>query len=177
MKKLPLAITTFEKIRDKQQDYIYIDKTDIAYQLINRGEYYFLSRPRRFGKSLFIDTLSDLFQGKKELFKDLAVYNKWDWDIHYPVINISLNTGDFSSKEGIESRILQILDINKENLNVICSQPRDIPHCFTELIANIYQKYQQKVVILIDEYDKPILDNITNKEAALTAREFLKRQS
>jgi len=174
MKKLPLAITTFEKIRDKQQDYIYIDKTDIAYQLINRGEYYFLSRPRRFGKSLFIDTLSDLFQGKKELFKDLAVYNKWDWDIHYPVINISLNTGDFSSKEGIESRILQILDINKENLNVICSQPRDIPHCFTELIANIYQKYQQKVVILIDEYDKPILDNITNKEAALTAREILK---
>jgi len=62
MKKLPLAIATFEKIRDKQQDYIYIDKTDIAYQLINRGEYYFLSRPRRFGKSLFIDTLSDLFQ-------------------------------------------------------------------------------------------------------------------
>jgi len=174
MKKLPLAIATFEKIRDKQQDYIYIDKTDIAYQLINRGEYYFLSRPRRFGKSLFIDTLSDLFQGKKELFKDLAVYKQWDWTVSYPVINISLNTGNFNNKKELESRIFDIIDYIKEQHSVKCKKDWNIPSCFNELIANIYEKYQQKVAILIDEYDKPILDNITDKEAALTAREILK---
>jgi len=174
MKKLPLAITTFADIRDKEQDYLYVDKTKIARQLIDRGKYYFLSRPRRFGKSLFIDTLSDLFKGKKSFFKGLSVYNQWDWDTHYPVINISLNTGRFNTEEGIESRILQILEINQKNLGVICQKSDDIPHCFTELIASIYEKYQQKVVILIDEYDKPILDNISHKAQAMVARDILK---
>jgi len=174
MKKLPLAITTFADIRDKEQNYLYVDKTEIAWQLIDRGKYYFLSRPRRFGKSLFIDTLSDLFKGKKELFKGLAVYHQWDWDIHYPVINISLNTGDFSSKEGIIERILDILDHTKKHLGVRCKKNNSIPSCFTELIENVYEKYQQKVIILIDEYDKPILDNISKKETALIARELLK---
>ena len=74
MKKLPLGITTFEDIRDKKKNYLYIDKTQSVWQLIDRGKYYFLSRPRRFGKSLFIDTLSDLFQGKKQLFEGLFIY-------------------------------------------------------------------------------------------------------
>jgi hypothetical protein len=174
MKKLPLAITTFADIRDKSENYLYVDKTEIAYQLIDRGRYYFLSRPRRFGKSLFIDTLSDLFQGKKELFENLAVYKKWDWTVKYPVINISLNTGSFITKDGIESRIFDIIDFTKELHDVKCKKDKDIPSCFNELIANIYQKYQQKVVILIDEYDKPILDNITNTGQALVAREILK---
>ena len=149
MKKLPLAITTFEKIRDKTSNYLYVDKTEIAYQLINKGEYYFLSRPRRFGKSLFIDTLSDLFQGKKGLFEGLWVYSKWDWDTHYPVINISLNTGSFGTKEGIESRIFDIIDYTREQHGVECKKDWDIPSCFTELIANIYKKYQQKVAGVI----------------------------
>jgi len=174
MKKLPLAITTFEKIRNKQENYLYVDKTEIAYQLINRGEYYFLSRPRRFGKSLFIDTLSDLFQGKKALFEDLSIIDKWDWDAHYPVLHISFNTGDFSSKERMENRIIQILESHQKRLNITCSHANDIPYCFTELIAAAYEKYQHKVVILVDEYDKPILDNINNKETALVAREVLK---
>ncbi|MCK5663221.1 MAG: AAA family ATPase, partial [Thiotrichaceae bacterium] len=118
MKKLPLAITTFSDIRDKAQNYLYVDKTEIAWQLIERGKYYFLSRPRRFGKSLFIDTLSDLFKGKKTLFKGLSVYEQWDWDISYPVINISLNTGNFSSKEDIIERILDVLEHTKKHLGV-----------------------------------------------------------
>ena len=81
MKKLPIGIQTFSEIRE--ENYAYVDKSGIAVDLINGGKYYFLSRPRRFGKSLFIDTLSDLFQGKKDLFKGLAVNNKWDWDIKY----------------------------------------------------------------------------------------------
>ena len=114
MKKLPLAITTFEKIRDPEKNYLYVDKTALALKLIDNGEYYFLSRPRRFGKSLFIDTLSDLFQGRKELFEGLTAYKQWDWNAAYPVIHISLNSGDFSSKEGIKNRLFDVLDENKE---------------------------------------------------------------
>ncbi len=174
MKKLPLAITTFEKIRARSKNYLYIDKTEFAWQLINNGEYYFLCRPRRFGKSLFIDTLSDLFQGKKKLFKGLAIYDKWDWDTNNPVINISLNTGDFRTEQGIQSQIFNVLKKVQKKLKVNCDESQNIPGCFSELIENIYEKYQQKVVILIDEYDKPILDNLTNTEQGLCAREILK---
>jgi len=174
MKKLPLAITTFADIRDKKQNYLYIDKTEIAWQLIDRGKYYFLSRPRRFGKSLFIDTLSDLFQAKKEFFKGLDIAEKWDWDTSFPVINISFNTGDFRSEQGIKSRIFHILKMLQEKHGISCDDKNDIPACFTEVIVKIYRKYQQRVVILIDEYDKPILDNIAEKQTALIAREILK---
>jgi len=102
------------------------------------------------------------------------VYPQWDWDKHYPVINISLNTGRFNTEERIESRIIDTLKQNGKKLGVKCEEPRNISSCFSELIENIYEKYQQKVVILIDEYDKPILDNITHKETALIAREVLK---
>ncbi len=174
MKKLPLGITTFADIRDAQENYLYVDKTGIAAQLIDAGRYFFLSRPRRFGKSLFLDTLSDLFKGKKTLFAGLSVYEQWDWNTCYPVINISLNTGDFRTAQGIEQRLLNVLKQVQRHLEVHCDAPHEVPACFTELIENTYKKYQQKVVILIDEYDKPILDNITNQELALAAREILK---
>jgi len=174
MKKLPLGITTFADIRDPSENYLYVDKTAIAYKLIDSGRYYFLSRPRRFGKSLFLDTLSDLFQGKKDLFKGLSVYNQWDWDIHYPVIHISFNSGDFRSEQGVLDRIFDILEMNKTHLQVNCNNTQVFSACFRKFIENTYNKYQQKVVILIDEYDKPILDNINNKEQALVARDLLK---
>ena len=174
MKKLPLAITTFEKIRDPQENYLYIDKTHIAFDLINNGTYYFLSRPRRFGKSLFIDTLGDIFQAKKSLFKDLAIYNKWDWDIQYPVIKIDFNTGNFTNEKGITNRVFTILENSQQQLGITCEKQDSIPSWFEELILKAYEKHQQKLVILIDEYDKPILDNIGNKEMASTARDILR---
>jgi len=174
MKKLPLSITTFADITDPKENYLYVDKTALAYQLIESGRYYFLSRPRRFGKSLFIDTLKSLFEGEKKDFKGLAIENKWNWDTSYPVLNISLNSGNFDSKEGINERILDVLDAIKTELNVDCKNIKSIPSCFSELIRNTYKKYQQKVVILIDEYDKPILDNIANKKQATVARNILK---
>ena len=115
-------------------------KTDFALRLIERGEYYFLSRPRRFGKSLFIDTLSDLFLGKKVLFEGLAVYEQWDWDVHYPVIHIEFNTGNFKSGETIEKRILNILQENQRRWEVECEDKDDISSCFAELIGNIHDK-------------------------------------
>ena len=174
MKKLPLGITTFADIRDKNANFLYVDKTAFVSQLIDAGKYYFLSRPRRFGKSLFVDTLSDLFQAKKTLFQGLAIYDKWDWDVPYPVIHIEFNTGDFRSKESIEKRILNVLKENQVKLAVECEDKTDMSACFSELIARTHKKYQEKVVILIDEYDKPILDNLTDKAMALTARDILK---
>ena len=174
LKKLPLGVTTFEKIRDKKENYLYIDKTDVALELINGGIYYFLSRPRRFGKSLFLDTLSDIFLAKKELFEGLYIYDKWDWQESYPVIRISFNSGDFTRENGVDKRILEILKDNQEDLDLECEDTNDIAACFKQLIKKSYQKYNQKVVILIDEYDKPILDNITNKEMASKARDSLR---
>jgi len=163
-KKLPIGIQTFRDIVDKKENYTYVDKTGIAYNLIDNGKYYFLSRPRRFGKSLFIDTLKCIFEGKKELFEDLEIYDKWDWSETFPVIKIDFNDGELKTKEGIESRVFDILDFHQEKFGIKCKKERDIASCFKDLIVKVSEKYNKKVVILIDEYDKPILENIIDKK-------------
>jgi len=171
MQKLPIGIQTFSKIRE--DNYLYVDKTGIALDLAENGTYYFLSRPRRFGKSLFISTLQALFEGRKELFTGLAAYDRWDWEIKYPVIKLSFsgvarNVADM--KEDIEN----ILYDNQERLGLDCKKTSDLGGCFKELIKKAQTKYQQKVVILVDEYDKLILDNLDQVEMAKEAREILK---
>lgn len=173
MKKLPIGIQTFADIRDKKENYLYIDKTDIAFDLIDRGKYYFLSRPRRFGKSLFMDTLQNIFEGNKELFEDLAIYDKWEWEIKYPVIKIAF--GNVGSVEELIGSITKALKDNQKRLDIVCEEGYDYANCFSDLIQAASQKYNQKVVILIDEYDKPILDNILNLETALQCRDILRR--
>jgi len=171
MKKLPIGIQTFEKIRS--DDYIYIDKTDIAFDIITNYTYVFLSRPRRFGKSLFLDTLRNIFEGKKELFKGLAIYDKWNWEETYPVIKISFS-GVLSTMEDIKAMVFDNLKENEERLKVNCEEKDSVSAYFSQLIRNTHFKYNQKVVILIDEYDKAILDNIDIVERAYEAREFLR---
>ncbi|HDR05554.1 MAG TPA: hypothetical protein ENN84_09990, partial [Candidatus Marinimicrobia bacterium] len=171
MKKLPIGIQTFEDIR--KDDYVYIDKTAIAYELINQYRYVFLSRPRRFGKSLFLDTLKNIFEGKKELFEGLAIYDKWNWNEKYPVIKISWD-GQLRDLAGLQSVIIHNLGINQERLGIECIEKNNPAVCFAELIRKASQKYKQKVVILIDEYDRPILEVIENTEKAIEAREFLR---
>jgi len=174
MKNLPIGIQTFQDIRDKERNYIYIDKTKLALNLINSGKYNFLSRPRRFGKSLFLDTLKDIFEGKKEFFKGLYIYDKWDWETTYPVIKISFGLGVVKSTRDLDRRITSILKENQKRLGIECETIDDSSGCLRELIISAYEKYNQKVVILIDEYDKPILDNITNKETSKEIRDGLK---
>jgi len=174
MKNLPIGIQTFQKIRDKKENYIYIDKTDLALNLINSSGYYFLSRPRRFGKSLFLDTLKDIFEGKKELFEGLYIYDKWDWETTYPVIHISFGAGVVKSVKDLDKKIFTLIKKNQKRLNIKCDDIDDTQGCFMELIELAYEKYNQKVVILIDEYDKPILDNITDKELSKKIRDRLK---
>ncbi|MEO1953383.1 MAG: ATP-binding protein [Campylobacterales bacterium] len=172
MKKLPIGIQTFSEIRTK--DYLYIDKTKEAYNLIESGtKFYFLSRPRRFGKSLFLSTLQSIFEGKKELFEGLYIYDKWDWDIKYPVIKIDF-FGDLRSAEGLKDRIFDVLKNNQKDLGVECRDTNKFTSCMEELIRLTYEKYNQQVVVLIDEYDKAILDNLDQMEVARENREIIK---
>jgi len=172
MKKLPIGIQTFREIREN--NYIYIDKTKEALNLINNYKYVFLSRPRRFGKSLFLDTLREIFKGNKELFKGLYIYDKYDFKPH-PVIKISW-AGDFKTLESTKEVALNVFRENQESLEIECQNKETPSVCFRELIRKSYNKYKEKVVILIDEYDKPILDNLEreNLDVAKQNREFLR---
>jgi len=174
MKNLPIGIQTFQKIRDKKENYLYIDKTDLALKLINSSGYYFLSRPRRFGKSLFLDTLKDIFEGKKELFEGLYIYDKWDWETTYPVIHISFGAGVIKSINDLDLTIQELIEDNERRLDLHCKTNSQHKKCLRELIRVAFKKYNQKVVILIDEYDKPILDNITDIKLSQEIRDRLK---
>ena len=171
MTKLPIGIQTFSKIRE--DNYAYVDKTKDIYNLTNKGEYYFLSRPRRFGKSLLIDTISELFKGSKEYFEGLYIYDKWDWSVKYPVIKISFASGDYETPvialNTLRNKIKKVL----LELDLECCDINDTYECFSEIICAAYKKYNQKVIILIDEYDKPVIDEITNKEVAEKNRKRL----
>ncbi len=171
MKKLPIGIQTFSEIIT--ENYCYVDKTKIIYDLINSGKYFFLSRPRRFGKSLLIDTIKDLFEGREKLFKGLWIEDKWDFSKKYPVIKIDFGAGVFKNREELRKRIGEILKINQDQLGVKC-EFETISGRFEEIITKSAEKYNQRTVILIDEYDKPILDNIENSEIAQEMREELK---
>ncbi len=172
MKKLPVGIQTFSEIIEDR--YVYIDKTEVAYQLITTGKYYFLSRPRRFGKSLFLDTLKSIFEGKKELFKGLYIEDKWDFEDKYPVLKISFGSGVGNTKESFDYNLGGILKDVQQYLKLECESGLARKACFKHLIRSAYAKYNKKVVILIDEYDKPILDNITDARVAELMRNELR---
>jgi hypothetical protein len=167
MQKLPVGIQTFSKIIEG--DYLYIDKTEIARSLIEKYQYVFLSRPRRFGKSLFLDTLKNIFEGNRELFRGLLIEEEWNWEVTWPVIKISFS-GGVHSKADLEEDLLHILKSNEERLGLKCENRSKAQYFFAELIKKASEKYQQKVVILVDEYDKPILDNIEQIPEALAIR-------
>ncbi len=171
LKKLPIGIQTFSEIRS--DDYIYVDKTDIAYEILENYKYVFLSRPRRFGKSLFLDTLKNIFEGKKENFKDLSIEHKWDWSKSYPVIHISFAEGKIKSIKDLDDKWEELLRYNQKRLRITCEYNSNDRRCFSELIRKANEKYNQKVVVLIDEYDKPILDNITDTQVAKEIRDGL----
>jgi len=171
MKLLPIGIQTFEKIRNS--NYYYVDKTMFVKKLENGG-YYFLSRPRRFGKSLFLDTLKEAFSGNKELFKGLYLYDNWNWEKRYPVVRLDLS----QAYPDIEENLIKSLDsflkaVAKEHQ--ITLEEEILGLKFKELIQKLYEKYNQKVVVLIDEYDKPILDVIEDIEKAKRNRDILKK--
>lgn len=170
-KKLPIGIQTFSEIIN--DGYYYVDKTPFIHRLISEGKHYFLSRPRRFGKSLFIDTLKSLFEGREELFKGLYIHDKWDFTKTNPVIHISFGGGVMQSRQELDDTIREMLEENQKILGVKCTY-KTISGCFKQLIRLAHEKYGQSAVILVDEYDKPILDNITESKIALDMRTGLR---
>jgi len=156
-RKLPIGIQTFQKIRE--EDYYYVDKTDFAWRLVSEGSHYFLSRPRRFGKSLFLDTLGELFAGNEPLFRGLAIHDRWDWSRRAPVIRLSFGAGLAQTRAELDGRILALLRVNARALGQTCVDPADIPGSFAELIAAAHAASGERVVVLVDEYDK--LNDIT----------------
>ncbi len=171
-RKLPIGIQTFAKIRD--DDFYYVDKTDFIRQLIEEGSQYFLSRPRRFGKSLLIDTLAELFAGNEPLFRGLAIHPHWDWSTRYPVIRISFAEGVLQSRDALDARIADLIRINREVLAVEVHPGLDIAGAFGELIRKTHAHYGQRVVVLVDEYDKPILDHLSDRDTARAMRDGLR---
>ena len=170
-KKLPIGIQTFAKIREA--DYYYVDKTAFALRLIDEGSHYFLSRPRRFGKSLFIDTLAELFEGNEPLFRGLHCHDKWDWSVKYPVIRFSFGGGVMESRAGLDRRIDELLQDNEQRLE-LDGKAGSVPGRFAALIRAAELRYGQRVVVLVDEYDKPILDNLTRPDIARQMRDGLR---
>ena len=170
MKKLPIGISTYSELI--KNGYVYVDKTQEALDLINSYKYVFLSRPRRFGKSLFLDTLDNIFSSNKELFQGLYIENEYDFPPH-PIIRISF-TGNRNIKE-LSLGLTKNLNDNQRRLGIKCYDGYDHAGCFADLIQKSFEKYKQGVVILIDEYDKPILDNLDQLTVARECQELIKR--
>ena len=168
--KLPLGIQSFAEVRKLQC--AYVDKTPLALKLIEDGKFYFLSRPRRFGKSLFLDTLRYLFEGERELFQGLYAEHNWQWSAKYPVVKLDMSGGSdsvgalISVLEGKLRRAAKRLDIDLSN----ASEPAKL---FEQLIHEAQERHGRQVVLLIDEYDKPIIDNIGKLELAREMRDQL----
>jgi len=170
LQELPISVQSFRKLRNN--NYLYVDKTKDILNIAKNEKSYFLSRPRRFGKSLLISTLENLFLGNKELFKDLYIHNKWDWEETYPVIRIDL--GERSHKTGEElkkSLNIFLTELAKEN-NIKLNYENHNDK-FGELIKKLHKTQNKKVVVLIDEYDKPILDNISYPDVQGVMKEIL----
>ena len=167
----PVGVQNFEKIR--KEGYVYVDKTALIHRLVKQGTYYFLSRPRRFGKSLLISTLEAYFSGKKHLFEGLAIEDlETDWN-EYPILHFDLNAKKFDAVEDLYElvgRQLERYELQYETVAV----DQSLDGRFYNLVMSIADKTHKRVVILVDEYDKPLLQTIGNSELQNTYREILK---
>lgn len=166
---LPIGIQDFEKLR--KGNYVYVDKTSYVYELAQLSTPYFLSRPRRFGKSLLLSTFEAYFRGKKDLFKGLAIEQlEKDW-AEYPVIKISFGANSYENNERLKSRFETILTQNENQFNI--ERKSDDPaERLNNIIHSAYEKTGNQVVILIDEYDKPILDALYTEYEELNRQEL-----
>ena len=171
MKKIPLGIQTLREII--QEGYVYVDKTVYIYNLLNDAKYYFLSRPRRFGKSLLLDTIAEVFNGNGELFKGLYIHDSGYAFPRHPVLRLDMSSIANKSPDALEESLSTALRMRaaEEGIAVTGSFPSDI---FQYLIMSMHKKYGQRVVVLIDEYDKPILDHLDDIDTAEANRKVIR---
>ncbi len=170
-RKLPIGIQTFRTIRE--EGHYYVDKTPFIRRLVDEGTHYFLSRPRRFGKSLLLDTVKELFEGSEPLFRGLAVHDDWDWSKRRAVLRLDFGSGDYKQADYLHANAAAQLDRIERRADVA---PRyaTAPERFGELIEALHERTGERVVVLVDEYDKPILDALEKPEVARANRDYLR---
>lgn len=169
MKNLPIGIQSFKEIRGK--NYLYVDKTAYVYALMEKGKYFFLSRPRRFGKSLLISTLAEAFSGNKDLFEGLFIYDKIEWT-QYPIVRLDFGGMSHHTSEALANSLYDIVKDTADRFQIILESV-ETPDRFGELIEKLHQSSGKQVVVLIDEYDKPIIDRLSTLEIAEANRNLL----
>ena len=162
---------TFRELRE--QDCYYVDKTPYIQRLLDEGKHYFLSRPRRFGKSLFLDTLKELFEGSEELFVGLHIHAGYDWSQRHPVVRLSFGGGNFTEPANINTSVLAQLEAVAEGEGV-STRYATAPERFAHLLRTLHTQTGQRVAVLVDEYDKPILDMLEEREVARANRDYLR---
>jgi hypothetical protein len=169
--KYPIGIQNFEKLR--REDYVYVDKTELIWKMVSEGAYYFLSRPRRFGKSLLISTLEAFFSGQRDLFKGLYVESvDWDWQ-EYPIMYLDLNTEKYESVQVLSDRLDLFLSVN-EDVYGRNEYEKSLGARFEGVMRRAFEKTGKQVVVLVDEYDKPMLQAIGNDALQTEFRDTLK---
>ena len=171
-RRLPDGIQGFRTIREG--GYYYVDKTPLIAQLVDEGCHYFLSRPRRFGKSLLVDTLENLFEGNEDLFHGLAIHDRWDWSKCHPVIRISFD-GKFTDAGELERDIVQQLE-SAERRHGLASADKYLtrPTRLRSVIERLHEKTGYSVAVLVDEYDKPILDALDDPKMSKANQDYLR---
>ncbi|MDE0448825.1 MAG: AAA family ATPase [Spirochaetaceae bacterium] len=188
MSKLPIGIQTFRQIRE--EGYYYVDKTFYARRLVeDAGKHYFLSRPRRFGKSLFVDTLKELFEGSERLFRGLAIHDGWDWSQRHPVVRLDFSGGTFKQPGELHaSAMRQLIAAQQQATPGPLARLMDVLRGrspapfeddtlsgrFATLLETLHRRSRRRVVVLVDEYDKPILDAMDDPEIAEANRDDLR---
>ena len=169
--KLPIGIQTFRMVRE--EGYYYVDKTPWVRRLVDEGRCYFLSRPRRFGKSLLLDTIKELFEGSEELFRGLAIHDQWDWNVRCPVVRVSFGSGNYKDPDWLEEDVTDQFDELEKSAGVD-ARAGSGPARLRRLVRSLHQSARERVVVLVDEYDKPILDAMEASEVARANRDYLR---
>ena len=170
-RRLPLGIQTFREIRE--QDCYYVDKTAYIKRLVDEGKHFFLSRPRRFGKSLLVDTLKEFFEGSEELFQGLYIHDRWDWSERHPVVRLDFAGGNFGNPDLLQANVMEQLAAAERRTGI---QPEYLTASgrLAYLLETLHRETGQRVAVLVDEYDKPILEVLEQPEIALANRNYLR---
>lgn len=170
MKKLPAGVSSFQGIR--QNGFVYVDKTSVMKRLIEQYPYVYLARPKHFGKTLLVDTFQSLFEGRREFFGGLKIEGQYDWSKKHPVLRFDL-LGHFESVKSLKAFMMTLLERNQKRLGLSGCEHSMPTIFFRKLIDAACEKYESGVVILVDNYDRPIVDNAKDIELSEKMRRFL----
>ncbi|MDE0228989.1 MAG: AAA family ATPase, partial [Spirochaetaceae bacterium] len=170
-RRLPIGIQTFRTLRE--EGCYYVDKTPYLERLLDEGTRYFLSRPRRFGKSLFLDTLKEFFEGSEELFVGLYIHDRHDWSQRHPVVRLSFGGGTFQEPSALHADAMAQLEDLARDKGVPVRHDTAAAR-FRHLLQALHGKTGRRVAVLVDEYDKPILDALDTPDAARANRDYLR---